>query len=87
MKFYLWDKTENLTESDREEIAKKEADLISRLEPKYNRNLKTSLEEKDKNLFKKLVNESEEAEEDYKEYKKEYSEYLENSEELEEPPF
>jgi hypothetical protein len=45
VKFYLWDKTKDLTISDKEEIGNKEADLIKRLEPKYNRNLKTSIDD------------------------------------------
>ena len=90
VKFYFFSDSDDLTENIKQQIAEKEYNLISKLEPKYNRNLKTSADvtEAIKTAAqKKAEQEAIEIAENYKEYKEEFKEYINNPEEIDEPPF
>jgi len=90
VKFYIYSDSDKMTETIKNEIAEKEYNLISKLEPRYNRNLKTAADvtEKMKTATQKRIQqEAEESAANFNEYKEEYKEYLNNPEEIDEPPF
>lgn len=90
VKFYFFSDSDKMTENIKEQIAEKEYNLISKLEPKYNRNLRTSAditEAMKTAAQKKAEEEAKESAENYKEYKEEFKEYLSNPDDIDEPPF
>lgn len=90
VKFYIYGYTDNLTEKIKNEIAEKEFSLISKLEPKYNRNLKSAADVSDKVKTQtqlRFIQQAQESAENFNDYKEEFKEYINNPEEIDEPPF